>query len=295
MDACNQGWTKQFQIQSEVELDFVIGQRRGYPVGMQGNSPALFKRRVLAAKLSYELHLSSIDYTLKRYVDPNQYATDDESLGETISHYLREAFDALRKELKSLHTQGELPFGVFGSELTLFRLPHTLDTARMLSNRGLLLEVLPLLRMCLEMLAWAHTAFFIDDEDAVVRLEAQSCISSLKKTYGSSGRLYGYLSQFAHWGHAIHGNFIEIDKGKVSVLEASTQYRAISLSLCLVILDVYVEVIRKIYREKSDSLVLRVQGVGCPDPARNSCKYVSKIADLSGLAEILEIQSFLTS
>ena len=157
----SQAWTKHFQIQSEVELDFVIGQGHGYPVGMQTGSPAEFRRRVLAAKLSYELQLGSIDYTLKRYVDPDQYENDDASLGETVSGYLRDAFVTLADELRNLHTQGDLPFGVLGAELTLFRLPHALDTARTLSNRGLLLEVLPLLRMCLEMIAWAHAAFQI--------------------------------------------------------------------------------------------------------------------------------------
>jgi hypothetical protein len=198
MNADSRNWTKQFQIQSEVELDFVIGQRGGYPIGMQSESPAEFRRRVLAAKLSYELRLNSIDYTLKRYVDPDVYETDDITLGETVSHYLRDSFDTLQNELSKLHTQGDLPFGVFGAELTLFRLPHVLDTARMLSNRGLLLEVLPLLRMCLEMIAWARTAFYISDEDAVISLKAQSCVSSLKETYKSAGRLYGFLSQFAH-------------------------------------------------------------------------------------------------
>jgi hypothetical protein len=293
MDAGGANWTKQFQIQSEVDLDFVIGQRGGYPVGMQSRSPAEFKRRVLAGKLSYELQLSSIDYTLKRYVEPDVYKTDDVSLGESISHYPRDAFKTLLSELRKLHTQGELPFGVLGAELTLFRLPHALDTARMLSNRGLLLEVLPLLRMCIEMVAWAHTAFYMTDEDAVVGLKAQNCISSLKETYKSVGRLYGFLSQFAHWGHAIHGEFIDVHEGKVSILEASVRYRAMSLSLCLVLLDVYVEVIRKIYQKKSETIVSMVQGVGCPDPARNSYQYVTKVTDLCGLSKLREIQSLL--
>ena len=294
MDADGQNnWTKQFQIQSAVDLDFVIGQQLEYPVGMLSGSPAEFRRRVLAAKLSYELRLRSIDYTLKRYVDPDVYEIEDISLGDTISNYLRDAFDKLGDELRKLHTQGDLPFGVFGAELTLFRLPHALDTVRMLSNRGLLLEVLPLLRTCLEMIAWAHTAFYISDEDAVVELKAQNCISSLKETYKSAGRFYGFLSQFTHWGHAIHGEFLNIDQGNVSILKASVRYRAMSLALCLVLLDVFVEVIRKLYRERSDSLVLGVLGAKCPDPSRNSFQLLSKAADVSGLREIREIQSLL--
>jgi hypothetical protein len=198
VNATKPDWKKHFQIQSEVDLDFVIGQGGGHPVGMESKSPAEFKRRVLAAMVSYKLRLKSIDYTLKHYVDLDAYETDNVWLGETISHYLGDASNILMSELAKLHTQGDLPFGILGAELTLYRLPHALDTARMLSNRGLLLEVLPLLRLGLEMIAWAHTAFYIDDEDEVVALKAQMCISSLKGTYRSVGELYGFLSLFTH-------------------------------------------------------------------------------------------------
>lgn len=287
------GWMEQFQIQSEVDLDFVIGQGGGLPVGMTSRSPAEFKRRVLAAMISYTMQLKSIDCTLKQYVDHDLYETEDESLGETISHYLRAAAANLTRELRQLHTQGELPFGILGAELTLFRLPHALDTARILSNRGLLLEVLPLLQLCLEMIAWAHSAFYISDEAAVVELRAQSCISSLKRTYKSAGKIYGLLSQFTHWGHAVHREFIHLEGETTSVVNASVRYRAISLALCLLVLDVLVEVVRMIYRERSDTLVRTVQGVGCPDPARNSYQYVSKISAICGLKAIKEIQSLL--
>src|SRR5688572_17855352 len=119
MDPDKSAWTEHFQIQSEVELDFVIGQKLGWPVGMQGKSPAEFKRRVLAAMVSYTLQLKSIDYALKQYVDADLYEINDASLGEAVSDYLRSASRILEKELKDLHTQGDLPFGVIGAELTL--------------------------------------------------------------------------------------------------------------------------------------------------------------------------------
>ena len=260
---------------------------------MQRNSPAEFKRRVLAAMLSYQLRLRSIDYTLKQYVDAGVYAADEISIGEAVSDYLRSACRILSEELRKLHTQGELPFGVLGAELTLYKLPSLLDTARMISNRGLLLEVLLVLRLGLEMAAWAHTAFYISDEQRVVDLKAQGCIASLKGTYKSAGQLYGFLSQFSHWGHAIHGKFTDIDQEAVSIVKASVRYRAMSLALCLVILDVIVEVARKIYAERSHNLVSNVQEFACPDPARRSRQFVSKIAEVSGLSEIREIESFL--
>jgi hypothetical protein len=76
-------------------------------------------------------------------------------------------------------------------------------------------------------------------------------------------------------------------------VNASVRYRAISLALCLLVLDVMVEVVRKIYRERSETLVRAVQGVGCPDPARNSYQYVSKISMICGLKAIEDIQSLL--
>ena len=68
-------WTDHFRIQSDVDLDFVIGQQRGFPVGMPRRSPPEFKRRVLAAAQSYLAQLTSIDYTKRRYVRPTYMRT----------------------------------------------------------------------------------------------------------------------------------------------------------------------------------------------------------------------------
>jgi hypothetical protein len=147
----NQSWTEHFRIQSVADLDFVVGQGTGYPVGMERESPPEFRRRVLAGVISYKLRLKSMYYTLKRYIDAELYDNESTSLGDSISDYLRECVELLMNELRNLHTPNPT-FGEFGAEITLFRIPHCLDVARMLSNRGLLLEVLPILRLCLEMM-----------------------------------------------------------------------------------------------------------------------------------------------
>jgi hypothetical protein len=78
-------WISQFRIQSDVDLDFVLS-RIGWPVGMTRASPPEFRRRVLAAAISYQAQLRSIDYTLKRYVDPKQYEVEQTYLGDIVSH-----------------------------------------------------------------------------------------------------------------------------------------------------------------------------------------------------------------
>jgi hypothetical protein len=177
-------WLAQFQIQSTVELDLIY-QNFDWPIGMTRASPPEFRQRLLAAAISYRLGLRSIDQTLKQYVKPDTYEVDADSLGDMASDFLRVSLVTLKGELRKLHTQEGLTFGIFGAELTLFKLPETLDVARVLANRGLLLEVLPILRLRLEMTAWSAIAFYIDDEKKVINLKAQTCIAKIRSVYES--------------------------------------------------------------------------------------------------------------
>jgi hypothetical protein len=283
-------WADQFRIESEVDLDFVLGQADRLPVGMSRRSPPEFRRRILAALVSYKLRLKSIDYTLKQYVDSSLYESEDISVGEATSDYLRDSTAALMQELYKLHT-GHPTFGVLGAELTLYRLPHALDSARLLANRGLLLEVLPILRLCLEMMAWASVAFRLQDEEKIVALRAQSCMSEVKRFYQTAGNIYGYLSKFSHWGHVVHGEFLSIADDGVAVVNASVRYRAMSLGLCLVILDVFVEVIRELYPSSSEALIATIQGSLIRDADRKTHQFLKKIANITQLNDINEICS----
>ena len=281
-----------FKIQSMVDLDFVIGQQVGLPVGMESASSPEFRRRVLAAAISYWSGLRSIDYALKRYVDPGTYDEKDNSLGKVTSDCLRHCVFSLEEELKELHTE-EPTFGVFGAEVTLYRIPFTIDTARTLCNRGLLLEVIPILRLCLEMISFAYVAFHMQKEEDIIALKAQSCISKLKDIYPNGGKFYGYLSSFAHWRHEIHGHFLTSHEEHMAVLKASVRYRAISLALCFVVLDVLIEVIRDFYGERGRKLVVRVQETYNRDTTRKVYQCVANIAELTELSELRHIHSFL--
>ena len=246
----------------------------------------------MAGLVSYQLQLSSIDYALKRYVKPNTYDGEELLLGDEVSDYLRDSVMVLMKQLRLLQTKHPT-FGTFGAEITIYRLPHSLDTGRLLSNRGLLLEVLPILRLCLEMLAWSSVAFHMKDEARVVALKAQSCIAELKSLYPTAGRLYGYLSTFSHWGHVIHGHFLDVRPEQVSVLKASVRYRAMALALCLVILDVFVEVVRMLYPTRSDALISEIQGVIDRTNDRKTHRTLARIVDLTKLDDLQEIQALL--
>jgi hypothetical protein len=64
-------------------------------------------------------------------------------------------------------------------------------------------------------------------------------------------------------------------------------------ALCLVILDVLVEVVREIYSTDSEQLIVAVQGVPDRIGARNTHKMISKIVKFSHAREFREIQFLL--
>src|ERR1700730_5025132 len=285
-------WIAEFQIHSASELDFVIAQNF-WPIGMTRSSTPEFRRRVLAATMSYQLQLRSIDYALRRYVDPNEYESDEISIGDMVSDFLKDSVTRLEADLRNLHYSEGSTFGQFGAELTLFKFPYTMDLARMLANRGLFLEVLPILRLCLEMISWAAVAFHIDDEGKVRQLKAQKCIPKIKPIYESAGKVYGYLSKLSHWEQAIHSHFLNFEGEKVSVIRASCQHRAMSLTLRLIILDIFVEVIRNIYSTRGETLIINVQEVPERTDARKIHQIVSDIVGFSGLDDFRELKSLL--
>jgi len=285
-------WHDHFRTQSDVDLDFVIGQTLGWPVGMERRSPREFRRRVVAVAQSYVMQLSSIDYALKRYVDSDQYSNEPILAGDTVSDFIKISNNSLREHLKDLNTP-DPDFGRFGAELTLFKTPDVLEVARMLGNRGLFLEAIPTLRLAIEMTAWAIVAFHSADEDFVTQLQAQSCLASLRAAQPSAGRIYGYVSKFSHWEKVIHPFFLRIDEDKIGIIRASTKYRAMSLALCLVVLNLLVEAVRYLYVARADALVTSIQRTKGRGKNREIYKQMVSISKTTELDEIKMLKKFL--
>ena len=292
-EAEDKHWTTDFQILTTVDLDFVIGLSMGWPIGLLRESPSGLKRNILAASTAYQLGLASIDYAQKRYVTPDAYEHEVITLGSIASDVLKDGSKCLRDGLANIHTEDhDVTFGRFGAGVTLIKVTDLIDTATMLSNKGLLLETLPLLRLSFEMVAWAATAFYID-EDNVRVLRAQACIAKVKTFYESAGTIYGYLSRYGHWEQVIHGEFLSFDDARPSLIRASRRHRAASLILSLVVFDVLIEVLRALYPVRSDALIADIQGCIDRDTMRRTHQIVDKIVCVSNCEEFRQLQSFL--
>jgi hypothetical protein len=66
-----------------------------------------------------------------------------------------------------------------------------------------------------------------------------------------------------------------------------------ALALCLVIVDVLVEAVRSLYRERSGSLVVAVQECKECNSDRKVFTMMAAIVEKTQLADLLEIQSLL--
>jgi hypothetical protein len=207
------------------------------------------------------------------------------------SDFIRNGGSLLKDDLKALHTP-EPTFGRFGSEITLYKFPDIIDMAGMLANRGLFLEITPMLRLSVEMIAWAICVFNSDNEEYVTRLKAQSCISTLKRAYSSAGRVYGYVSKFSHWEQVVHPFFLNIQE-EVGVIRASRKYRALSSALCLVIIDLFIEAIRYLYGIRANSLILNIQETEEVSKTRKTYRFVNSIAEMTNDEDIMQVRDLL--
>ena len=69
-------------------------------------------------------------------------------------------------------------------------------------------------------------------------LSANQSIGYLKQVYPTSGAVYGWLSDFAHWLPDHHQLFVSFDGNRYSYTKASAEFRAVSLAHILLLLDI---------------------------------------------------------
>ncbi len=260
---------------------------------MERKSPPELRRRVAAAAISYRLGIKSVDYTLKKYVDDDLYDEEEVSLGDLISDHIADSTIIASAELRRLHGAEDIAFGRLGAELTFYKIPSLINSARMLANRGVLLEVFAILRLCVEMISWASVVFGLADDNAIASLKAQTCVTSAKIFYTPAGKLYGYLSKFAHWGHETHPRLLSIEENSIGVITASVVHRAMGLALCILILDFLTEAIKCAYRENANEFIMSVQGTLLSNEETKNHIMFQKVMLYDSLIELTEIANIL--
>jgi hypothetical protein len=234
-------FTKNFPLFPAQHFDFAFS-NAPWPIGMHSTAPASLKKKVAAASISRFLRVKSIDRVLKEYFSEIAYKeTDPDRIDFRILRIINQSFSTHREAIIYITGIGVKSMGQTIGEWTLMRAPFSIDSVLYCANCGALYECMSLARMMLEQLAWAHRAILESDDEKVSKIIAQDGIGPLKPLLPGVGRLYGWLSDHAHWNYEAHVKSIVYKKKLLGHLFASAYFRATSLLISLIITDIFLK------------------------------------------------------
>jgi hypothetical protein len=78
----------------------------------------------------------------------------------------------------------------------------------------------------------------MDDLKAISKTSSTKAVSALKAIYPEAGKLYNWLSGHSHWAYSAHIKSWDVDDDKLGILLATGRFKAISLALAIVMLQV---------------------------------------------------------
>ena len=203
-------------------------------IGLNSTYPGELKRRIAAAVISFQLGLRSVDYTLKKYIEDDYETGNPSRLDLRISSALTQKADNFSDLIFQVTCVGPKRQGQILSEWTYLRAPFSLTFLLSCANRGAFFEAIAIARTLLEQIAWASKIDSLDDAEAIKTTSASKAVSELRNLVPGAGRLYGWLSQHAHWAYEGHVKAMDFQERQLVSMFASTTFKAKSLALTIV-------------------------------------------------------------
>lgn len=131
--------------------------------------------------------------------------------------------------------------------VALGRLSTSFKAATLLLNNGFFVEVVSILRLIIEQLAWGSFLLVEEDEEKIRKNRTQSNVGYLKEQLGENyGILYGYLSSEAHLEPKEIVRYLRKDEEEqIAVRDRSGKECEGETNTLLVLLDGYCELLWK--------------------------------------------------
>lgn len=234
--------------------DFEVGNYDVYCNGLQP-AEAIFavpkyasdeqRRRFLAASISMNLRLSSMDYALRMYAgDAIDVKVEDLDYDQLIK-VLRELVTFLNNYKECNCTQGDKDImGIIAAEAALNRCRATFYSIFCLIGRGYFIEALILCRHIIEQCSWAYA---VKDMRDIKQIENENPTKTINKCfYPNTGKLYGDLSDFVHLPAKKRSDYYRIRNGKAITLLRSNKHMLRYIPLVILTLDLYICTIESI-------------------------------------------------
>lgn len=219
----------------------------GVEYSLQINAPALLRTYMAAAILKYkegsdfEEILETMD--TERFSDENSYSQHEMVRAVIVDCAVRNS-KLIGEYLKNSKIQENNKYLFF---IALGRLSTSFKAATLLLNNGFFVEVVSILRLIIEQLAWGSFLLEEEDEEKILKNRTQSNVGYLKTQLGENyGILYGYLSSEAHLEPKEIGKYLQLDdKNQVAVRDRSGKECEKETNTLLLLLDGYCELIWK--------------------------------------------------
>lgn len=131
--------------------------------------------------------------------------------------------------------------------VALGRLSTSFKAVTLLLNNGFFVEVVSILRLIIEQLAWGSFLLVEEDEEKIRKNRTQSNVGYLKEQLGENyGNLYGYLSSEAHLEPKEIEKYLRKDEEEqIAVRDRSGKECEGETNTLLVLLDGYCELLWK--------------------------------------------------
>jgi hypothetical protein len=269
-----------FPLCHNVDFEGVFFRDRRQHIGLSAHNIEEVNRRAYAGALSYFMQLSSIDYTLKRYVPKELEAFKESRLMSEARAIIRGIEDSFEERLDALNPRESEPIGLVAADMNLVRFRSTLQAAWSLAERGFLFECKALIRFGLEQIAWIWFAHSRSEKEFTSKM-GNECINSAKSVYPTIGKIYGIMSKFAHWHPEEHWRFTgESAAGKpISVIHVTSYYKMYAVCYTLLLADVFLSIFERIYLGRITKNMI-VNNTGKFIAERETITYVKRLMDL---------------
>jgi hypothetical protein len=239
-----------FPLYMREELEVPVN-RMGFVIGVNKDYPARLREMVSAAAITYQLQNSSIDRVRKTYLKDVSYEEDEGGelrLDRHCKRCCKTLFAAADEFLRTYPPllRREPMVGEWIGDLTLVRAEYSLERAFAEADKGALYECVAIARMILEQLCWVYCVRSLDDVDVIAKKSSTRCVGETTRDFPIVGRLYGWMSDHAHWAYSAHLKAITSIEEQSAAMFASSQFKAIAYAMLMVLSEVYLRIIDSI-------------------------------------------------
>lgn len=271
-----------------------------YVIGVNNNYPVRLREMVSAASITYQLQNNSIDYVLKKYFKTRPYEEDP---GGTLRSDRRcrcaceAVFSAADKflEIYPPLTKRSPTIGEWIGDLTLVRTTYSFERAFAEADKGALYECVAIGRMILEQISWIWSVRSLDDTQSIERKSATRAVGELTRLLPIAGRLYGWMSDHAHWAYSAHLKAITKKDNQSAAMLASSLFKAIGYSMLIVLSELYLRVVSLVVKlERGRALTEHRRAWSAATKKFKPKKLLKEIAEVSEFAaDIVGLQKIL--